>query len=145
MPSSDPARPGAEAGDYFDGVAEAARAELLRLRDLVYRAAVAAGVGPLAESLKWGEPSYTPARPGIGSSVRLAALHDGRVAVHFICHTGLVDRFREIYPRGIEFHGNRSIVLEPGRGLDEAALSHCVAMALTYHRDRPGRGARAPA
>ena len=116
---------------------EPARAELLRLRALIE--SVADGlpnVAPLSASLKWGEPSFAPGRAGVGSSVRLAAQRDGRVAMHFICHTGLVDRFRELYPQTFEFAGNRSILIEPGSRVDQAALSHCIAMALTYHADK---------
>lgn len=116
-------------------------AELARLRGLVHRVAASTqGVGLLAESLKWGEPSFTPAKAGIGSSVRLAALRDGRVAIHFICHTGLVDRFREMYSDRLAFEGNRSIIVGPESAVDEEALSHCIAMALTYHRDKRRRG-----
>lgn len=139
MPSSAPVEPGAAA--YFAALPKPVSEELLRLRELVHRVAEeTAGVGPLAETLKWSEPSYTPAKAGIGSSVRLAALRDGRVAVHFICHTGLVARFRELYPEVFDYQGKRSILIEPGRPVDEQALSHCVAMALTYHRDRRSSG-----
>jgi hypothetical protein len=121
----------------FASVAEPARAELLRLRALIARVADGLpGVAPLSASLKWGEPSFAPGKAGIGSSVRLAAQRDGRVAMHFICHTGLVDRFRELYPQTFEFAGNRSILIEPGSRFDQAALSHCIAMALTYHADK---------
>ena len=140
MPSSDRDRPVPQVAGYLAALPAQESAELLRLRGLVRRvAAETPGVGALAESLKWGEPSYTPAKAGIGSSVRLASLRDGRVAVHFICHTGLVDRFRELYPDAFQYGGNRSIVIDPGVAVDEQALSHCVAMALTYHRDRRAR------
>ena len=66
--------------------------------------------------------------------MRLAGLGDGRVAMHFICHTGLVERFRELYPATFQYAGKRSIVIDLGDDVDEGALSHCIAMALTYHR-----------
>jgi len=136
MVSSAPDMP-PEVEAVFASVAEPARAELLRLRALI--ASVAEGLPgatPLAASLKWGEPSFTPAKAGVGSSIRLAPQRDGRVAMHFICHTGLVDRFRELYPQTFEFAGNRSILIEPGSRFDQPALSHCIAMALTYHSDK---------
>jgi hypothetical protein len=121
----------------FATAAEPARAELRRLRALIESVADGlTGVAPLSASLKWGEPSFAPGKAGIGSSVRLAALRDGRVAMHFICHTGLVDRFRDLYPKAFDYVGNRSILIEPGSRFDQAALSHCVAMALTYHQDK---------
>lgn len=139
MPLSARDRPNAQAGAYFAALPEETADELLRMRGLIHRVAEEIeGVGPLAESLKWGEPSYTPAKAGVGSSVRLAALRDGRVAMHFICHTGLVDRFRDIYPDVFDYDGKRSILIAPDKPVDEQALSHCVAMALTYHRDRRG-------
>lgn len=121
----------------FAATAEPARAELLHLRALIASVAdVLPGAAPLSASLKWGEPSFTPAKPGIGSSIRLAAQRDGRVAMHFICHTGLVGRFRELYPQTFEYAGSRSILIVPGSRFDRPALSHCIAMALTYHSDK---------
>lgn len=135
MPSSDPDRPGPEVAAYLAALPRRETDVLVRIRDLVHKvASETPDVGLLAESLKWGEPSYTPAKAGIGSSVRLAGLGDGRVAMHFICHTGLVERFRELYPETFHYAGKRSIVIDPGGDVDEETLSHCIAMALTYHR-----------
>ncbi len=53
--------------------------------------------------------------------------------MHFICHTGLVDRFRELYADRLEFAGNRSILLPAGAAADEEVLAHCISIALTYH------------
>ena len=104
------------------------------LRDLIAETArETPGVGELAESLKWGEPSFTPARPRIGRSVRLNQRPDGDVALMFICHTGLVERFREFYGDTLRIEGNRAIVLTPGEALPVDALKHCIAQALTYH------------
>ena len=125
---------------YFAARRPFAEAELRRLRAFVFRVAdETPGVGPLSESLKWGEPSYAPRKPGVGSSVRLAELRDGSVAVHFICHTGLIDHFRAIYPQTFAYEGNRSILLREGEAVDETALAHCVGMALTYHLAKRGR------
>ncbi|MCV0395341.1 MAG: DUF1801 domain-containing protein [Rhizobiaceae bacterium] len=127
--------PTAEFASYLEGRPPAVASLLSRLRHLIHEAAGHAEVGPLAESMKWGEPSWTPRKTGIGSSIRLAA-GDGHVAVNFICHTGLVDRFREIYPATFDYGGSRSILVRPGSSFDEAALSHCMALALAYHWDR---------
>ena len=94
------------------------------------------GVGDLAESLKWGEPSFTPKKPRIGSSVRLAIRDDDTVAMLFICHTNLVDRFRELYPETFAFEGNRALLFKPGEAIPAAETKHCIAMALTYFRNR---------
>lgn len=88
-------------------------------------------IGPLEESLKWGERSFTPAKRNVGSSVRIQPRENGDVALMFICHTNLVEEFRALYPDALEFEGNRAIVLR-GEGVhDSKALSHCIALALT--------------
>ncbi|EDQ34965.1 hypothetical protein HPDFL43_02170 [Hoeflea phototrophica DFL-43] len=97
-------------------------------------------IGPLEESLKWGEQSFTPAKRNVGSSVRIAPRDNGDVALMFICHTNLVEEFRGLYPDGLVFEGNRAIVLSEGFETDQAGLEHCIALALTYKlrkRQRP--------
>jgi len=105
-----------------------------RLRALIFETArETEGVGELAESLKWGEPSFAPARPRIGSSVRLAVRDADTVAMLFICHTHLVDRFREIYPDTFTFEGNRALVFTAENDIPVSETKHCIAMALTWH------------
>jgi len=89
-------------------------------------------IGRLEESLKWGEQSFTPAKRNIGSSVRIAPRKDGDLALMFICHTNLVEEFRTLYPASLTFEGNRAIVLPTDGDVDREALSHCIALALTY-------------
>jgi hypothetical protein len=118
----------------LEGFSEPLRSKLAPLRALVLEVGASnATIGALAESLKWGEPSYTPARKGVGSSVRIAPRKDGKLAMNFICHTGLVGRFRQIYGDRLKFEGNRTIVLDADRPLPTDELRHCVGMALTYH------------
>lgn len=106
---------------------------LIPLRQFILAtAAQTIGVGEIEESLKWGEPSYTPLKKGVGSSVRLVPRKDGNVSMHFICHTGLVERFRELYSDVLTFEGNRTIVIDTNKPLAEQELRHCIAMALTY-------------
>ena len=51
------------------------RGRLLTVRSLILGTArEIAGVGPLVECLKWGQPAYLPARPRIDTTVRLDAL-----------------------------------------------------------------------
>ena len=96
---------------------------------------VAAGapeIGPLEESLKWGEQSFTPLKRNVGSSVRIQPRDDGAAALMFICHTNLVEEFRGLYPDVLNYEGNRAIVLARDDRPDRQALSHCIALALTY-------------
>ncbi|WP_424993275.1 DUF1801 domain-containing protein [Oceaniradius stylonematis] len=112
-----------------------------RARTLILQAAAETdAVGELAESVKWGEASFTPARPRIGSSVRIQERPNGDEALMFICHTGLVDEFRDLYGDTLAFEGNRAIVLPAGEPVDEAAIRHCIALALTWHRRKKKSG-----
>ncbi len=110
------------------------------LRALIANAAYETpGVGPLEESVKWGEQSFAPAKPRIGSSVRVQPRANGDVALMFICHTHLVDEFRSLYGDQLTFEGDRAIVIETGKPLPVAPLKHCIALAFTYHlRKRAG-------
>jgi len=112
--------------------------KLLALRKLILDTARATeGVGALQETLKWGQVSYLTSESKSGSTVRIDRVKsaDDQVAVYFHCQTNLVETFRELYPK-LSYSGNRAIVLDASRKLPEAALRHCLALALTYHLAR---------
>jgi len=103
------------------------------LKNLIHRVAEGTPeIGPLEESLKWGEQSFTPAKRNVGSSVRIAQRSDGGLALMFICHTNLVDEFRDLYPDALTYEGNRAILLGADAAPNRQALEHCIALALTY-------------
>lgn len=103
------------------------------LKALIFEAAAQnEQIGPLEESLKWGQPSFTPKRKNIGSSVRLSKVDDATVGMYFICTTKLVDRFRELYPQAFDYRDGRALLFVAGQDYDREALKHCIAMALTH-------------
>ena len=126
----------------------ALRKKLKSLRRLILETGRrTAGVGPLVETLKWGQPSYLPAQSGSGTTVRIGGMkgEPNRNAVFFHCQTDLVATFREIYPNELTYEGNRSILFNLDETVDEAALSHFIALALTYHqRKSSGRSPGTP-
>lgn len=110
------------------------------LRQLILDvAAETKGVGPLEETLKWGQPSYLTARSGSGSTIRIDRVksQNGQYAMYFHCQTTLVDTFRETYRGEFRFEGNRSIVFDEDDEIPVEALSHCISLALTYHLRKP--------
>jgi hypothetical protein len=117
------------------------RARLLALRRFTAR--TTKGVGRLAETLKWGQPSYLTAETKSGSTIRIDQVKStaNQYAVYFHCQTDLVETFRELYPREFGFGGNRSIILNTEDEISEPALRHCLALALTYHLHKR-KGAR---
>ncbi len=118
------------------------RDALLGLRELILKTAASTeGVGTLSETLKWGQPSYRPVKSGVGTTVRIDRDKSApdTYAVYVHCQTGLVDTFRELYPNTFRFAGNRALVFRTSEEVPEVELSHCVALALTYHqRKRAG-------
>jgi hypothetical protein len=118
--------------EKFAGYPPDVRDKLLALRTLVLEtAAVTPGVGRIEETLKWGQPSYLTPETGSGTTVRIDAYPGGAVAMLVNCQTNLVETYKAHYPT-LEFEGVRAVVLRDG--IDEAALRHCVALALTYHQ-----------
>jgi hypothetical protein len=112
------------------------RTKLLALREMVFDVAKKTpGVGKLEEALRWGQPSYLMTETGSGSTIRIDHIKNepGKYAMYFICTSGLIEDFKELYKDEMKFEGNRSIVFDVGDRLPEAALRHCISLALTYH------------
>ena len=129
----------------FSSYPEPLRTKLLALRQLILDTArTTEGVGPLEETIKWGQVSYLTPETGSGSTVRIDQVKPAakQYAVYFHCQTNLVETFRELYPE-LSYGGNRSILLDTSRALPKEALRHCVALALTYHLSKR-KGARTP-
>lgn len=125
------------------------RPKLLALRKMIFDVATQTpGVGPLQETLKWGEPAYVTAATGAGSTVRMdwKPKHPGQYALYFHCQTDLVPTFRTLFAGELAFVGNRAIVLDVQAPTPVDALALCVQAALTYHLRKstavpPRRGA----
>ena len=121
----------------FDAYPKPQKSKLLALRRLILDTArTTEGVGAIEEALKWGQASYLTSETKSGSTVRIDRVKSAnQVAVYFHCQTDLVETFRELYPE-LNYGGNRSILLDAADALPEAALRHCVALALTYHLNK---------
>jgi Domain of unknown function (DU1801) len=129
----------------FDSYSPAARDQLLRLRALIFAtAADTPGVGAVEETLKWGQPSYLTPETKSGTTIRIDQVkgETGRLAMYVHCQTNLVDTFRNLYPDALTYEGNRAILLDAAGALPAEPLGHCIALALTYHRDRRRRPVR---
>lgn len=127
--------------DVFAAYPRPIRAKLLALRRLILETAEKTpGVGALHETLKWGQPSYLTPESRSGSTIRIdrvkpaAGDKSERYALYVNCQTSLVSTYRRLYRDQLQFGGNRSILFDADRPLPKAALRHCIALALTYHR-----------
>lgn len=125
-----------EVNRIFDAMPARSREALLALRSMILEVATSnPAVGRIQETLKWGQPAYLTPDTHSGSTIRLGVpkspKHDYALFVH--CQTDLTRRFAEIYPGVFTYEGTRAVLFKAGEPLDEDALKHCIALALTYH------------
>ena len=114
------------------------RPKLMALRRLIFETAASIDdVGPLEETLKWGEPAYLTSQSKRGSTIRLGwkKSKPSQYAMYFICNTNLVERFRMMYPDQLQFEGNRAVVFDKSDPVPADIVRECIAAALTYHRN----------
>lgn len=117
----------------IDSYPKEAKSALLRLRNIIQQTATEYELGPLEESLKWGEPSYVVKG---GSAVRIdwKPRFPEKCFVFFQCQTSLVETFREIYGDVFIFDGNRAIALDISQDVPVKELKHCISLSLQYHK-----------
>lgn len=135
-----------DVGAVLESYPAAVRDRLLTVRGLIYETADAVdGVGPLTETLKWGEPAYLTEATKSGSTIRLGIVKDrpDAAAIFVNCRTSLVDSFRSLAP-DLAYQGDRAVLLPTSDPLPVEELRRILALALTYHRDKRTRS-RSPA
>ena len=116
---------------------EPVRMRLLEIREVLFATAdETEGVGPITETLKWGEPAYLTEASQSGTTIRLGsvAAAPGDCAVLFNCRTQLIETFRRHFDDVFAFDGNRALILPAAGPLPRAPLMLCLRTALTYHR-----------
>lgn len=134
---SAPDFPSADVASAFESFPDEARPGLLALRDLIYRVAAGTpGVGALQETLKWGQPAYLTPETKSGTTVRLGVPKQGGFAVYVHCQTTLLPEFRNLFPDGFDYEGNRAIHFGSGSIPDDDRLEMLIRNALTYHRNK---------
>lgn len=119
----------------FEAFPETYQQPLRDLRQLILETAEDdPRVGTLQETLKWGQPSWLPARPRIGTTIRLGTDRQGtHLALFFHCQTSVIRDFRSGPGKDMRFDGNRAILLDPDNPLPHDLLRLPIRHALTYH------------
>lgn len=117
----------------IDVYPDEAKSQLFRIRKLIFEVAREEGLGDIAETLKWNEPSY---QSQYGSAVRIdwKEKSSDTISVYFNCKTTLVETFKEIYRDTFRYEGNREIVFKISEKLPMVELKACMSMALRYHK-----------
>ena len=127
---------------FYDRYPAPVRMRLLALRELILRTAAATeGVGPLEETLKWGQPSFQTLQSGSGSTIRIDARRGdpAHYALYVHCQSGLMDEFRALYGDLLRLEGDRAVILGIDQEPPVEALGHCITLALTHHRRKARR------
>lgn len=123
----------------FNSYPDNFKIKLLNLRQLILETAAAIQiVGEIEETLKWGEPSYLTPESKSGSTIRIAwkEAKKDQYSIFFKCTADLVPAFKEKFPTKFKFGGNRSIDFSLNDKVPEKELKQCIALALTYHRNK---------
>jgi hypothetical protein len=113
-----------------------ARDQFNDMRALILKAAQDADVGPLDESLKWGQPAWRPRRARQGSTLRLNWQDSApqSLTLYVDCKTTISDTMRDIYPTEFEYETNRALRVPIGAPLPIQAIDHLARLTFTYHR-----------
>ncbi|EPG74386.1 PF08818 domain protein [Leptospira fainei serovar Hurstbridge str. BUT 6] len=125
--------------EVFYNYPERMRTKLLFLRQLIFdTAAKTESVGPLEETLKWGEPSYLTSQTKSGSTIRIhhRESQGDEYGIYFNCQTSLIAQFKKKYGKKFHFEGNRSIIFKQNEPIPVKELQDCISLALTYHRSK---------
>lgn len=113
-----------------------ARIRFTALRKTLHDVAARAEVGELTEALKWGQPSWLPAKPRVGSTLRCGwhASDPERFNLYVHCQTTLVETMRTLYPKAFDYDGQRALRMSLTDPAPMEAMEHCALLTLTYHR-----------
>jgi len=117
---------------------KAAQSAFGQIRTLIYQTAASRPeVGPLTETLKWGEPGYLTQITKSGTTIRLAwkPKHPDHLGLFVNCRTTLIDTIKTLYP--LKTDGNRAVMIPLNEPLPTQALGHLITLAQTYHLKRP--------
>lgn len=127
--------PPADVAAAFAAFAAPERAALMRLRELIFEvAAQTDGIGPLQETLKWGQPAYLTPTTKSGTTIRLGSANPGEVALYTHCQSSVISDFAAHAGDGHRIEGNRGVHLAIDNDLDHPALRQLIRSALTYHQ-----------
>ncbi len=116
----------------WNGYPAAAIKQLTAIHGLILAIAEEKNLGPVTESIKWGEASYQVKG---GTPVRLDWKSTTPESVQIYCHcqTRLIETFREVYGAQLNFEGKRALVVPNTTDIQQLPLAHCLETAMRYH------------
>lgn len=114
---------------------------LLKIRQLIFEtASTDKCIGPLTETLKWGEPAYLTEETKSGSTLRLGISKDSQGPAVFVsCNTALIQNFKQLGSDSLSFIPPREISFPEWKDDVCEALRRCIYMTLTYHLNKKSK------
>ncbi|MGR3661484.1 MAG: DUF1801 domain-containing protein [Paracoccaceae bacterium] len=134
-----PARIAEQVAAVVEDYPAAAQEQFHNIRKAIFAVARSnPAIGPLTETLKWGEPSYLTEVSKSGSTIRVAwkSKKPDAIGLYLNCQTTLLETMRLNYPDAFTYQGNRALLVPLDTILPEEALEFCIELALTYHRSK---------
>jgi hypothetical protein len=122
-----------KAYDRFDALVAK---RLLEIRQLIFELAEQDDqIGKITETLKWGDPSYLTEQSKSGTTIRLSKVKDeaNYCGIYVHCQTRLISEFRDNFADAFEFSGNRAVLIDVNKPLEETPVKMFLQKALTYH------------
>lgn len=121
----------------FDAFPDSERAGLFALRALILETARdMPEMGPLEETLKWGQPSYSTPGSKAGTPLRIGVPKTGGFAIYAHCQTSVISDFANRFPGDYSIEGNRAVHFRTKKDIRPEKLHFLVKHALTYHQRR---------
>ncbi|MDC0737620.1 DUF1801 domain-containing protein [Cognatishimia sp. SS12] len=119
-----------------------ARAGLLLLRQLIFEEAnTLPQIGPLAEVLRWGQPSYITPKRRAATPLRLGTHKSASFALFAHCQSGVISTYAMRFPGWDRLDGNRAVLFDSITDIEPFRLATLIRHALTYHLKQPEQAA----
>lgn len=118
----------------YDAFPPEVRNMAIILRALIYDVALQThAVGPLHETLKWGQPAFLTSVTKSGSTLRIGAPRTGGCALYAHCATTIISSYVATFPDADKIEGNRAVHFSQPDDIVPARLRLLIRHALTYH------------
>lgn len=113
--------------------------KLLELREMIFDTAKQnPEIGPIEETLKWGQPSYLPSKTHSGTTIRIDKIKhtENEYAIYVPCSTTLLGDFKKKFGSKFSYEKNRAIHFTTDEELPKKEIKMLITMAFTYHLNK---------
>lgn len=111
-------------------------AGITRLRRMIYEVAASdPKIGPVQETVKWGQPAYLARK---GTTLRLGQPKGGGFGLYVHCQSRVIPEFRDLFPDHDRFDGTRGVVFRAADEICSERHGWLIHRALGYHLKTAG-------